>query len=57
MKQDKQSTEDIELLVDHFYSKVIQSSALRPFFKDLNWEAHLPRMKQFWRFILLDEAG
>lgn len=57
MKQDIQTAEDIELLVDHFYSIVLQSSSLYPFFKDLNWAAHLPSMKKFWRFILLDEAG
>jgi hemoglobin len=57
MKQDIHTAEDIELLVYHFYSKVLQSSSLYPFFKDLNWDAHLPSMKKFWRFILLDEAG
>lgn len=57
MKQDIETAEDIEVLVDVFYSKVMQSNSLEPFFKDLNWDVHLPRMKKFWRFVLLDEAG
>jgi hemoglobin len=57
MKVDIQNAEDINLLVNDFYAEVMKSKSLRPFFSGLNWEAHLPKMKKFWRFILLDEAG
>ena len=57
MKEDIQNAEDINRLVNDFYAEVMKSETLRPFFNRLNWEAHLPKMKKFWRFILLDEAG
>lgn len=48
---------DIDLLVENFYSKINSHEVLSPFFKHTNWEHHLPRMKQFWYFILLDKPG
>lgn len=57
MKQDIQSPEDVHRLVVNFYEKVMQSATLSTFFIGLDWEKHLPRMEQFWRFILLDEPG
>jgi hemoglobin len=57
MKEDIQNAEDINRLVNDFYAEVMKSETLRPFFSRLNWEAHLPKMKKFWRFILLDETG
>ncbi|MEY3049897.1 MAG: hypothetical protein RL365_1935 [Bacteroidota bacterium] len=57
MKVDIQNANDIDLLVNDFYAEVMKSEALGPFFNWLDWEAHLPKMKKFWRFILLDEAG
>ncbi len=49
--------EDVELLVHSFYEKVVVDPILSPFFKHLNFDAHLPRMVHFWTFVLLDEAG
>lgn len=57
MKKDLESAEDVTLLVDHFYKKVVLNEVLNPFFEELDWEAHLPKMKQFWRFLLFDELG
>ncbi len=57
MKEDIKTPEDINLLVTDFYAEVMKSESLCPFFSTLDWEAHLPKMKKFWRFILLDEAG
>lgn len=54
---DIQTREDIELVVNSFYSKVLQDELLAPFFKNLNFSAHLPKMVDFWAFVLLDEAG
>lgn len=48
---------DVDLLVNTFYSKVLKDEQLSPFFKHLNFEVHLPKMIQFWSFVLLDEAG
>jgi hemoglobin len=57
MKSDIQTPEDVSLLVDRFYEEVMKSEKLIPYFKQLNWNDHIPRMKQFWRFILLGESG
>ncbi|MFT5777093.1 MAG: hemoglobin [Crocinitomicaceae bacterium] len=54
---DIQSKEDIQNLVDLFYGKVLVDSLLAPFFAAMNFEAHKPRMVNFWSFVLLDEAG
>jgi len=49
--------QDVELLVNSFYDKVVKDELLAPFFKHLNFEKHLPKMIHFWSFVLLDEAG
>lgn len=58
MKQDIQSREDIELLVDTFYAKVRANSILGHIFDEIakvNWEEHLPKMYAFWASLLLGE--
>lgn len=57
MREDIKTSEDIEILVNDFYSEVMKSESLRSFFSTLDWDKHLPKMNKFWRFILLDEAG
>lgn len=54
---DIQSKADIELLVNTFYTKVLDDELLKPFFIHLDFERHLPKMIHFWSFVLLDEAG
>ena len=49
--------EDIELLVDQFYGKVLEDERLKPFFTGLNFEMHKPKMVDFWSFVLLGERG
>ena len=49
--------EDIHHLVESFYTKVLKDDELKPFFKDLDFETHLPKMVHFWSFVLLDEPG
>ena len=48
---------DVHELVQTFYQKVLVDEVLAPFFKNLNFEEHLPKMEFFWRFVLLDEPG
>lgn len=52
-----ENREDVERLVHSFYEKVLVDPVLLPFFQHLNFDAHLPRMVDFWAFVLLDEAG
>ena len=54
---DISNKDDIRLFVDSFYGKVLKDDLLSPFFKNLNFEKHMPKMVDFWSFVLLDEAG
>jgi hemoglobin len=51
------TNKDVELLVNTFYSKVVEDDILAPFFKNLDFNIHMPKMISFWAFVLLDEAG
>lgn len=55
--QDIKTTKDIEQLVDVFYDGVLKDESLSPFFSNLNFEHHKPKMVHFWSFVLLDEPG
>lgn len=54
---DISSKEDISLLVHDFYGKVLKDEELSLFFKDLDFEIHIPNMIHFWSFALLNEPG
>ena len=50
--------EDIQLLVDTFYSKVREDELLGPIFEERlagKWEEHLAKMYRFWHALLLGE--
>jgi len=55
-----ESREDIELLVNSFYQKVIQDETIGFFFKDIikvDWDKHLPKMYSFWETILFGQMS
>lgn len=54
---DIQTEQHIDALVEAFYNKIRNNPDLGSFFTETNWEHHLPRMKSFWCFILLDKMG
>jgi hemoglobin len=49
------SREDIKLLVDKFYAKVLADTLLSPVFSHVNWEHHMPIMYDFWSSMLLGD--
>jgi dephospho-CoA kinase len=49
--------DDIEFLVNSFYGKVLKNESLSPFFKHLDFEKHLPKMIDFWCFVLIGTTG
>jgi hemoglobin len=57
MKQDIQNKQDIQLLVDTFYGRVLEDEVIKDFFSDLDFAKHKPKMVHFWSFVLLDEDG
>ncbi|CAA7386443.1 group III truncated hemoglobin [Chryseobacterium fistulae] len=55
-----ESREDIELLVNSFYKKVIIDETISSFFNDIanvNWDKHLPKMYSFWETILFGQMS
>ncbi len=51
------TTDDVRVLVDNFYEKVIADEVIGYIFNDIvkvNWAQHLPKMYAFWDFLLLD---
>ena len=60
MNQDIENEEDIKLLIDSFYQRVITDSLIGPFFTEvikLNFDEHIPVMYSFWESILLLNAS
>ena len=57
MLHDIAAHQDVEKLVDTFYSDVVNDALLAPFFSEIDFEHHKPRMVHFWSFVLLDEPG
>jgi len=57
INQDITTAKDIDILVDAFYKKLTNQPQMAPFFHTIDLAHHLPRIKQFWRFALLNEAG
>ena len=57
MKSDIQTLEDIQLLVNTFYTRVQQNDLLAPIFasKINDWTPHLEKMYRFWQTILLHQ--
>jgi len=58
LKEDITSREDIELLVNAFYKKVLADKIINHFFKEvikLDWKKHIPVMYDFWEMALLDK--
>ena len=52
-----ETRDDVQFLVENFYAKVVEDDVLAPFFINLNFNQHMPKMVHFWAFVLLDEAG
>jgi hemoglobin len=60
MKKDIQNRKDLEALVNRFYEKVKADLIIGYLFNDVakvNWEAHLPRMYDFWDNIVFQTGG
>lgn len=51
-KNDINCVEDLQQLVAAFYKQVETHAVLSGYFKDVNWDVHLPKMVRFWDSIL-----
>lgn len=60
MKKDITTTDDIKMLLDSFYAKVLKDDLIAYFFHDvarINLEAHMPHLYAFWNSVLFGTAG
>lgn len=54
---DIQTRDDIEKFISAFYGEVMGDESLTSFFINFDFEGHIPRMVDFWAFLILDQAG
>jgi hemoglobin len=54
---DIKTKSDIELLINTFYSKLLQIGEMKLVFDGISFESHLPNIIHFWSFVLIDEPG
>lgn len=57
MKKDITTYEDCLKLIEQFYNKLLKDDQISHFFTHLNLEEHIPRVADFWAFILVDRPG
>ena len=60
MKREISTREDIQLLVESFYARVMKDDLLGSIFNQLlyfKWDVHIPVMINFWSTMLLDEVS
>jgi hemoglobin len=57
MKNDITTYEDCLLLIRKFYDKLLTDDTIAHFFVDLDLEEHIPRVADFWAFLLIDKPG
>ena len=60
MKKDISTSQDIKLLVDEFYVKVLKDKTIGFIFNEaieMHWEEHFPIMYSFWETMLLNKAS
>jgi len=48
---------DIIQLLQHFYDKLLKDDITHDIFKDLDMEAHIPVIADFWSMVLLGELN
>jgi hemoglobin len=49
--------EDVLNLITRFYDSLLLDEQIGHFFQELNLETHIPRVADFWAFILIDQPG
>lgn len=55
--KDIETYEDILQLTTEFYEKLLIDEQIGHYFKSLDLKSHLPRVADFWAFILIDQSG
>lgn len=54
---DIKTYEDCIILIEKFYAKLLSDKDISHYFAELDLKTHIPRVADFWAFILVDKAG
>ena len=57
MKPDISNRQDVIKLLEHFYGKLLKDDITHHIFKDLDMQAHIPVIADFWSMVLLGEMN
>lgn len=55
--RDIEIKQDIELLINKFYSELLLIDEIKIVFQNIDFIKHVPHIVHFWSFVLLDEPG
>lgn len=55
--RDIETYEDCLLLITKFYDKLLVDDQIGHFFQQLDLTHHIPKVADFWAFILIDKPG
>ena len=55
--KDIETYEECQFLIERFYEKLMSDAHIGHYFRDLNLSKHIPRVAEFWAFILIDRTG
>lgn len=55
--KDIQVRADLELLMKSFYDSLLKLEGMQPVFASINFDLHLPKIVDFWEFVVLDVEG
>lgn len=57
IKEDISTPENIQLVVNSFYTKVRDNKVIGHYFSAVDWGKHLPTMYSFWSTVILHQEG
>lgn len=55
--RDIETYEDCIFLIEEFYKKLLKDDLIAHFFADLDLTKHIPKVADFWAFVLIDKPG
>lgn len=55
--RDIETYEDCRLLIEKFYEKLLADEQISHFFIGLDLSHHIPKVADFWAFVLIDRSG
>ncbi|MEN9399856.1 MAG: hypothetical protein RL632_957 [Bacteroidota bacterium] len=55
--KDIETYEECHFLIERFYDKLLTDEHIGHYFQHLDLSKHIPRVTEFWAFILIDKTG